>query len=487
MAVRTRRDVWKLAQWDDVLVWYSKAIREMQTRPIAEPTSWRYQAAVHEYYRDDDPNADPSDKLPSSADQTKFWTQCQHHSWFFLPWHRWYLYYFEEIVAATVVKLGGPKDWSLPYWNYSETASNANVVRLPPAFHEPNLPDGSRNALFVDERDRGNDGGIVGRPRDIDLACLKEPKYTADPKGGSGGFGGPKTKFNHGAGSVVGALEVTPHGSMHVRVGGFMSSFTTAGLDPIFWLHHCNIDRLWAVWRKRDSHHVDPVDPQWLTMSFDFHDAAGKAVSSKVADVVDTTALGFQYEDLSDPLRGAFVAPPAPVRRMAVAEEPPRIPEMVGATEQPIRLAGQPTTARVAVNAPTGPARAALAADAKPRRVFLNLENITGKGSPKGYSVYVNVPDGQTPQQREDLFAGVLPMFGVTEATRESEKHSGEGLHYTLDITDLVERLKAQNAWDPSKLHVTFVPDDEPPRKRMAAAAAPEPQFQVGRVSVYFA
>src|SRR5213082_42088 len=204
MAVRTRKDVWKLAQWDDALVWYSKAIREIQTRPIAEPTSWRYQAAIHEYFRDDDPNAAPGDKLPSSADQKKFWTQCQHLSWYFLPWNRWYLYYFEQIIAATVVKLGGPKDWSLPYWNYSETAVKPDVVKLPPAFRAPKLPDGSRNALFVEDRDRGNDGGVVGRPRDIDLACLKEPKYTADPKGGSGGFGGPKTKFNHGAGSVAG-------------------------------------------------------------------------------------------------------------------------------------------------------------------------------------------------------------------------------------------------------------------------------------------
>ena len=99
MAVRVRPDVWKLNEWDDVLVWYARAIREMQKRPIADPTSWRYQAAIHDYARAGDPLADPADQLPSTADQARFWKQCQHGSWYFLPWHRLYLGFFEQIVA----------------------------------------------------------------------------------------------------------------------------------------------------------------------------------------------------------------------------------------------------------------------------------------------------------------------------------------------------------------------------------------------------
>ena len=40
----------------------------------------------------------------------------------------------------------------------------------------------------------------------------------------------------------------TPHGDVHVGVGGWMGSVPTAAQDPIFWLHHCNIDRLWNRW-----------------------------------------------------------------------------------------------------------------------------------------------------------------------------------------------------------------------------------------------
>ena len=92
----------------------------MSARPITYPTSWRYQAAIHDYIRTRDPLAVNGETMPSSADQTKYWRQCQHGSWFFLPWHRGYLAYFEQIVRAEIVRQGGPADWALPYWNYSD-------------------------------------------------------------------------------------------------------------------------------------------------------------------------------------------------------------------------------------------------------------------------------------------------------------------------------------------------------------------------------
>src|SRR4051794_32870971 len=107
-AVRVRKEVSKLSSTDPVLHWFARAVADMKTRPLDDPTSWRYQAAIHEYTRDTDPLQKPSDKQP--ADKKRFWTRCQHGGWFFLPWHRIYLHFFEQIVAATVVKLGGPTD-----------------------------------------------------------------------------------------------------------------------------------------------------------------------------------------------------------------------------------------------------------------------------------------------------------------------------------------------------------------------------------------
>ena len=90
------------------------------------------------------------------------------------------------------------------------------------------------------------------------------------------------------------------------------------------------------------------------------------------------------------------------------------IPEMVGATEEPVTLIGHPVTAHIAVSAPTGPALATPEAVGGPRPVYLNIENITGSGAPTSYSVYLNVPEGEDPWAHPELFAGILPMLGVS-------------------------------------------------------------------------
>src|ERR1700694_1271164 len=208
-SVRVRKDAWKLAPWDPVLVWYAKAIADLQKRPISDPTSWRYQAAIHDYKRENDPNAISGEILP--PDQKRFWRQCQHHSWFFLPWHRMYLCCFEQIVAAAVSKLGGPADWALPYWNYSDS-KNPNARRLPPAFYAKTLPDAGTNPLRIEQRtSQCNLGHEVADDTEVDLSvCLSDPRFPADPEGGSVGFGGPETKFNHRQGRV-GDVESVRH------------------------------------------------------------------------------------------------------------------------------------------------------------------------------------------------------------------------------------------------------------------------------------
>src|SRR5256885_15540262 len=68
-------------------------------------------------------------------------------------------------------------------------------------------------------------------------------------------YGGGITAFSHD-GSDTGAIESNPHNLVHIMVGGlqepygFMSDPDYAALDPIFWVHHCNVDRLWAAWLK---------------------------------------------------------------------------------------------------------------------------------------------------------------------------------------------------------------------------------------------
>ena len=475
----------KLDRWDPILLWYARAVAVMRARPLNDPTSWRYQAAIHDYIRQIDPLATPGDVMPSMAEQQRFWRQCQHSTWFFLPWHRMYLSCFERIVAAAVVSLGGPDDWALPYWNYSPDQADAR--RIPRAFRDAQTPDGVPNPLRITNRNPGvNSGGVVADDDEVDIeVCLSEPSFVARSTGGNPGFGGPRTLFNHGGGAV-GFLEQTPHGDVHVAVGGWMGRFNTAGLDPLFWLHHANIDRLWTVWQRRDPLHADPADAQWLTgVSFDFHDETGAAVTMTSDQVMDTTVvpLLYEYDDVTDPLAAGGTR--GPRRGAQMAEEAP-VPEMVGATDQPIVLTGKTESASVPVTAPAGPGRSRGAA-AAPGRVYLNIENITGEGEPTSYAVYVNLPPGADPAEHRDLFAGILPMFGVAEATRSDAAHPGSGLQYSLEVSRVVRTLEARNDWDPATVRVTFVPRRRSVASESSRAAAAADPIQVGRVSVYFA
>jgi tyrosinase len=517
--VRIRKNVWKLnpldsnpgTPWDPILLWYAKAVAHMQTRPIGNPASWEYQAAIHEYNLGQPPNTQPVNTLPSAADRARFWTQCQHQSWFFLPWHRMYLAYFEEIVIAAIAEVAalegvtGPSDWALPYWNYSDT-TNPKARSLPPAFFLANLPNGAQNKLRITQRKTGcNTGQIIATPGAVDLvACLTEPNFSGQPTGGNPGFGGPPTGFSHGGGNLpFGKLEGVPHGSMHVAVGGlqggFMSGFNTAGLDPIFWLHHANIDRLWQVWQKRNVQFHNPTQAAWLAgQVFKFHDASGAIATGKAAQFQQTTTcpLPYDYDDVSDPLSASHPVAPtmaaaAPGGGSAMSD---RIPEMVGASPAPVVLTGQPATVRLAVVPPTGPAAARFAAaaagpaptDAPPPEMYVNIENITGAAHAPSYDVYVNVPEGDEPHDHPELYVGLLPMFGLVEASRGDQNHPGDGLHYALDIGPIARRLQSDGRWDPNALHLTFVPEAaEPQTPAAAAVATPVSPVRIGRVSLY--
>lgn len=49
------------------------------------------------------------------------------------------------------------------------------------------------------------------------------------------------------------AMEGDPHGFAHTSFNGFIDNPSTAPKDPLFFLLHCNVDRLWAKWQQRNN------------------------------------------------------------------------------------------------------------------------------------------------------------------------------------------------------------------------------------------
>ena len=122
-----------------------RGVREMKRRRPSDPLSWFYQAAIHGVQLDP---TDPGSKYYKAALRAdpdvanvdrRFWNQCPHYgqnSADFLPWHRAYIFHFEQILRAHT----GQNDFSLPYWNYGPKA-NRKFPKILGAEHLDGNPD----------------------------------------------------------------------------------------------------------------------------------------------------------------------------------------------------------------------------------------------------------------------------------------------------------------------------------------------------------
>lgn len=470
MDTRVRHNIWTLDQidhWHPAIYAYARGVQVLIDRTDADqldPIGWQYQSDIH----------------GTTVNPDNFRNRCQHFCWFFLPWHRMYLQWFERIIRSAIQDLDDVDEqtkmtWALPYWNYS--SDDPSLRRLPQAFLDTTLPDGvTPNPLWVPGRHL-NDGSSLPAS-DVDLTSALAPVDFA----GIGGFAGGRTGFSHAGedpGSAMGPLEGTPHGAVHVGVGGLMGSFNTAALDPVFWMHHANIDRIWEIWRTMPDR-ANTTEAAWLTgVTFHFHDENRATLNETVQEVLDTTTqLGYSYEDITAPVALEALMPTAPA--------PENPPELVGASEGAIALAGETTNVAFEIAPPMGP----LAGETTSvSRAFLRIEDVTSP-APVGvtYKVYLNAGGGE-PTVDDDHFVGVAAFFGIEETGNPDNGHGG--LRLAFDITGLYQRFSAEGRWS-DQISVTFVPQYvEPPAHPIqlpgAQASAPQESgtARVGRVSVF--
>ena len=475
MAVRIRKSVYSLAIVETALDWYALAVGAMKNRAVDDPTSWWYMASVH---------GDPGLTRPPNAGT--YWDQCQHQTWYFLPWHRGYVAAFEAMIAKEVAALGGPADWSLPYWDYSESlTTNPDARKIPVEFQHQFYSDGSENPLWA-PRNMAADGTVGLSDNDVDLGALASPFFT-DSTGFSPGFGGPATGFSH-FGSASGDLESIPHNVVHVRIGGWMQDPNTAAFDPIFWLHHCNIDRLWDEWLVNDGFHFNPFEDAWRTdLAFHMHDGDGNEITFTPADTEDTTTFmhGYMYDSIP--------VPPFGVPFFGHTEGAPVLaelnPELAGTTESAVRLDGALTSAPVKL-ATDGMSQSFTESGLPtPLKVFLRLENVRGTGLPSDYDVMIDI-DGDT---EDPLRVGTLSTFAIANASDPDSAHGGNGITQVYEITYAVERLKLTEA-DTQELQVSFREIDPGPQVEAGLLAIPgvtrpdqeESSVEVGRIAIYF-
>ncbi len=85
------------------------------------------------------------------------------------------------------------------------------------------------------------------------------------------------------------------HNRCHRWIGGDMVAGTSPN-DPVFWLHHCNVDRIWADWQ--DRYGVDNYAPRsGGPQGHNLNDTLTHLENPRsIASVLDIADLGYRYE-----------------------------------------------------------------------------------------------------------------------------------------------------------------------------------------------
>ncbi len=447
---RVRRNIYVLAQTADgraTIEAYRTGVKAMMAKPYSDVTSWRFQAAIHL------PNpADARDFANLPVDLQLYLDRanlCQHRNLRFLPWHRMYVYFFDRIVR----KASGKADFMLPYWNYTDSAAER---ALPEAFRTPATE--SANALFRSARAPGINSGTA-----LDSATVSTTSALAEtsaaPSGARPGF--------------YQQVESQPHNIIHVMLGGdgLMSDPATAALDPIFWLHHCNIDRLWTRWNARGRPNI--TDSAFLNRVHRFWDEDGNLVEMTTREVMDTvTRLDYRYDDATAPEAGEVILADAgagveagvSVSELAASAGPVTLSrEGVTVETQPVVEAGGPE-----LFATTTP-------DQLDQPVVLRLDDIRFETPPRTvFEVYVNAPEGAARDRDPAYFAGLFAPFSPPE--------EGEPYAEAFNVSGLINRQIQAGIYDGGAIDVQIVP--RAPDDGTGVEAGPLPEITVGRVSL---
>ncbi len=398
--LRVRRSLMDLDPNGPEVTDYRKAVAAMRALPASDNRSWAGQAEIH-------------------------FNSCPHGNWFFLPWHRAYLHHFERMIQ----KFSGNPNFSLPYWDWTRTPT------IPPAFADQSNDNPLYNATRV----------ATGQLREQDVGpeVVKRIMATSD----FFSFGSSRAATQR-AGAPSGILEGTPHNSVHNWINGDMGSFRSP-IDPIFWLHHANVDRLWAEWSLQHAATSLPDNPAptdrnaaltrdfWLQFQMGgYFDDENLSAVALVAETLTTNGYGYTYDTI--PAAGAGLAD-------AVARAP-RTELVLGASKQsqvvrsaqvvtftmPVTQAMRDAYAGFAAADAAGPSSAQirliaseipLAAGKQARfRVFLNHPSLTPA-----------TPDGGV------NFVGRYAFFGDNSAGHEG--HGGLTRAINFDVTANFKQL----------------------------------------------
>lgn len=245
----TRRNISNLAPTDPVIQTYKAAVAAMKALPTTDNRNWLNQANIH-------------------------FNQCTHGNWFFLPWHRAYLLYFELICR----KLTGDNSFALPYWNWTTHPA------VPDPFWDTSSP------LF--DPNRGVTQAMQADPSWVGAPVIENILTQGFDLFASGPPVGGQLHFA----TNTGMLEGNPHNNIHGWIDSSDMGTFQSPRDPVFWTHHNMLDCLWVEWNINRGN-ANTNDPAWTDQKFsDFFDDNGNPVTIQVIETVLYPLFLYQFE-----------------------------------------------------------------------------------------------------------------------------------------------------------------------------------------------
>jgi len=210
-------------------------------------------------------------------------------------------------------------------------------------------------------------------------------------------------------------LEGFPHNKVHNCIGGVgaidpgpygnMTNFLSP-VDPVFYLHHANMDRLWHVWTQNQIKCRRPIAPTgddlalFMNEPFRFFvDGEGNFVTNgKAADYFSTSVFDYDYAP-------GFGNPPAcPPRSATKSQQAASIDAAVDDEKESASL----TLSKAIVQRHVESASATLIAE-------ITLDRPEGLAVTREFDVLVNAPDDIDRVEADSPhYAGTLAFFGPT-------------------------------------------------------------------------
>ena len=409
------------------------AFKKMREMGCDKGLAWYYQGAMHNIPGEINGKNVLCPQYQTSKDKLWAWADCTHNrtqnaALNFLLWHRMYTWYLEKIVR----ELSGKKDFALPYWNYGSTEETDNIMAAQTRDKAGSLYEAARYSVL--------NGGKPIPTDNVEAIQLALEELKTNPSfAGSAGFSK--------------SLEGAPHGYMHDLIGGeyanpsetyynqiyqkdfsgLMANVPSAGFDPVFWLHHSMVDRIWESWDVSTyGQRPTLADLQANPWPYEFITPSGDRITYTMEELYAVVFnLDYTYDNLLYGSKVQVLAANESMEKTKISFQDSK--EKIVWEQKIGKVIGETAFSHKVTSKRAKNTNKIFKSEANSRMV-LHLDVVVYKEPKDNYSVYLRYPG------KKDQYVGVMTFFGVAHDHGTGENHeigeSGVKLNFSYYISD---------------------------------------------------